>query len=94
MPSANLDLVRFDLRRLGARGIFRRAGDWIDPEIECVVADGPEAGSWQGRAGLIEAGQVILRAWDDLRNTAEEYRELDTERLPHALQWAWQNERA
>ena len=79
MPSANLDLVRSIYAAWG-RGDFSSA-DWAHPEIEFVVAAGPSPGSWTGRAGLAEGYRDWLNAWEDFRATAEEYRELDDERV-------------
>jgi hypothetical protein len=46
-----------------------------------VIADGPDAGTWSGMAGLVEGAKVILGAWEDWCPEAEEYRELDSERI-------------
>jgi ketosteroid isomerase-like protein len=50
-------------------------------EIELVAVDGPEPGSWSGLAGVANAWRDYLRAWDAWRVEAEEYRELDDERV-------------
>jgi ketosteroid isomerase-like protein len=78
--SANLDLVR-SLFAAWERGDFFSSADWADSEIEVVIADGPEPGTWAGLAGLAEATRSRLSAWEDLRMEAEEYRELDDERV-------------
>ena len=67
--SENLDLVR---------SIY---ADWAHPEIEYVRAEGPEAGTWTGLAGMAKGARTYLDAWDELRFVAEEYRELDDERV-------------
>jgi ketosteroid isomerase-like protein len=76
---SNLDLVRSILKAWES-GDFTSV-DWADPEIEYVVADGPEPGSWTGLAGLSEAAATGLRAWKDYRVEVDEYRELDDERV-------------
>ena len=75
--SENLDLVRSIYAEWERGDFFSGTGDWIDPEIEYVIADGPDAGRWYGRAGLIEGARVVLSAWQDWRPQADEYRELD-----------------
>jgi hypothetical protein len=62
------------------RGDFSSA-DWAHPQIEYVVADGAEPGSWTGLAGIAEAWRSRLSAWEDVRLELEEYRELDEERV-------------
>ncbi len=78
--SSNLDLVR-SIYAAWERGDFFSSADWADPAIEYVQADGPAPRSWKGLAGLAEAGRDWLGAWEDLRTEAEEYRELDDERV-------------
>ena len=82
--SANLDLVRSifaDSERGDFDRVFQSASEWAHPQIEYVIADGPEPGSWSGLAGMAEAWRGLLSAWEDLRVIAEEYRELDDERV-------------
>jgi ketosteroid isomerase-like protein len=55
--------------------------DWAHSEIETVMADGPAPGRWRGRAGVAEALRAILNAWEDFRADADEFRELDDERV-------------
>jgi ketosteroid isomerase-like protein len=58
-----------------------RSADWADPEIDFVIAVGPSPGRWKGLAGLAEAARDQLNAWQGLRFEADEYRELDDERV-------------
>lgn len=78
--SANLELVR-SIYEPWERGDFRETG-WADPGIEFVLADGPDPMSATGLAEMVElfiAG--LLSTWDGLRTEAQEYRELDDERI-------------
>ena len=70
--SANLDLVR-SIYADWERGDFSKA-DWADPEIEFVVAEGPEPGS---RTGLAARPWVegFLNIWENVHFEAEEYSE-------------------
>jgi ketosteroid isomerase-like protein len=79
MASANLDLVR-SIFAAWERGDFSSA-EWADPEIEFVIPDGPSPGSWRGLAGMTEGFRDFLSAWEELGGEAEEYRELDGERV-------------
>jgi hypothetical protein len=49
--SANLDLVR-SICESWERGDFSGSTDWVHPEIEYVIADGPSPGHWTGMACL------------------------------------------
>src|SRR5436190_24162091 len=77
--SENLDLVRSIYETVG-RGDYGSA-EWADPEIEYVHADGPEPGSVTGREGLAGAMRNLFGAFEDVRAEAEDYRELDAERV-------------
>jgi ketosteroid isomerase-like protein len=79
MASANLDLVR-SIYGAWERGDFSSA-EWADPEIEFVIADGPGPGTWSGLAGMAEGWRSFGTAWADLRQEADEYLELDGERV-------------
>jgi len=80
MPSANLDLVR-SLYAAWRHGDWSSA-EWADPEIEFGsndpmlrldrTAGGPEMG---------ESWRSWLQVWKDFYTEAEEYRELDGERV-------------
>jgi ketosteroid isomerase-like protein len=75
--SENLDLVR-SIYAAHERGDFSRT-DWAHPEIELVVIDGPNPGTWIGF--MPEGWRDWMSAWQDLRIEVEEYRELDGERV-------------
>jgi ketosteroid isomerase-like protein len=77
--SANVDLVRSIYADWG-RGDYTSA-EWAHPEIEYVFVDGPSPGSWTGLAEMANALRDILSAWEGLRLEAEEYRDLDGERV-------------
>ncbi len=77
--SENLDLVR-SIHAKWERGDWS-ANEWADPEIEFVIADGPEPGRWKGLAGMAEGWRAWLSVWADFSGEAEEYRELDGARI-------------
>jgi ketosteroid isomerase-like protein len=77
--SENLDLVR-SIFAAWERGDFTSA-DWAHPEIESVFPDGPSPGSWTGIAAMAEANRDFVNAWDGLRFTGSEYRELTDQRV-------------
>jgi ketosteroid isomerase-like protein len=79
VASANLDLVR-SIYAAWERGDFS-SGEWAHPEIEFVMADGPDPGNWTGVAGMAEGYHGVLGAWEDARIEPEDYRELDDERV-------------
>jgi ketosteroid isomerase-like protein len=79
MPSADVDLVRSVCAAWG-RGDFSSA-EWAHPEVEFVIVDGPSPGSWTGLAGMAEGFRDWLSAWEAYRVEADEYRELDDERV-------------
>jgi ketosteroid isomerase-like protein len=79
MASKNVDLVR-SIRAAMERGDFT-AAEWADPEIEWIFADGPNPGRWTGVAGMTESLRNFLSAWEGFHSVADEYRELDDERV-------------
>jgi ketosteroid isomerase-like protein len=79
MASANVELVRA-IRAAWERGDYSSA-EWAHPEIEYVHADGPAPGSWTGLAAMAEAWRDIVSAWEEFRTEADDYRELDNERV-------------
>ena len=77
--SENVDLVR-SIYADWERGDFSWA-DCVRAEIEYVIPDGPEPGTWTGLAAIADALHDELRAWEDFRSWSEEYRELDAQRV-------------
>jgi ketosteroid isomerase-like protein len=77
--SANVDLVR-SIYAAWARGDYRST-QWADAEIEYVWADGPSPGVTKGLAAMSETNREFMSAWKNLRIVAEEFRELDGNRV-------------
>ncbi|HMD52052.1 MAG TPA: hypothetical protein VKG62_05000 [Solirubrobacteraceae bacterium] len=55
--------------------------EWADPEIEFVVADGPEPGCWKGLGALAPSLLDFQSAWEEYHSEALEFRELDGDRV-------------
>jgi ketosteroid isomerase-like protein len=62
------------------------SSDWAHREIEWVVADGPDPGTWTGVAGMAEGFRSSIGVFKDVRAEVEEYRELDADRVL-VLEW-------
>src|SRR5437588_9359216 len=77
--SENLYLVRSILAEW-ERADFRSVS-WAHPEIEYVVIGGPETGKWDGLSAMTASVRDFMSAWEDYGIEAEEYRELDHERV-------------
>jgi ketosteroid isomerase-like protein len=77
--SANLDLVR-SIYADWECGDYSSA-KWADRGIEYVIADGPDPGRSAGLTGMADRLRDYLTAWEGVRLLAEEYRELDGERI-------------
>ena len=86
MTSANLDFVR-SIFTAWERGDYSSA-EWADPEIEFVLADGPAPGRWTGISGMAEGWRDFLSAWEGYHHKADEYRELDGERVLVLNHWS------
>jgi ketosteroid isomerase-like protein len=84
--SENLDLVR-SIYADWERGDFSGAA-WADPEIEFVGTEGPTPGTSIGAARMARAWGETLRAFSDFRVDAEEYRELEGERVLVLHNWS------
>jgi len=78
--SENLDLVR-SLYADWERGDWSAPLTWADSDIELTNADGPDPFSVSGVAEMAATYGQFLSIWDGLRTEAQEYRELDDERI-------------
>jgi ketosteroid isomerase-like protein len=79
MGSGNLDFVR-SIYAAWERDDYSST-EWAHPDVEFVLADGPDPGSWRGRNGMAQGWRAFLSNWGDYRFEVEEYRELDAERM-------------
>ena len=79
MSQENVELVR-SIQAAWERGDYSSA-EWAHTEIEYVHADGPETGIWHGLTGMTQGFRGFLRAWEEARVEAEQYCELDAERV-------------
>jgi ketosteroid isomerase-like protein len=79
LPSANVELVR-SIYEAWERGDYGSV-EWAHADIEWVFADGLMVGRWIGRGAIAEAWREFLDAWKELHTAADEYRELDDERV-------------
>jgi ketosteroid isomerase-like protein len=77
--SQKLDLVR-SIYADWERGDFT-SPEWAHPEIEFVVKGGLATGAWTGVAALGEQSRALQDVWSEFRMHADEYRELDEERV-------------
>jgi hypothetical protein len=77
--SENLDLVR-SIYADRERGDFRST-EWVDPEIELVIAEGLDGDVLTGLNSTARGWRDWLSAWDGYRAHAYEYRVLDNERV-------------
>jgi ketosteroid isomerase-like protein len=62
------------------RGDFS-SSEWADPDIEFVRIDGPAPGRWKGSAEIAGGIREMLSAWKEFRLIADEYHELDGNRV-------------
>jgi ketosteroid isomerase-like protein len=79
MASANVELVQ-SIVAAWRRGDYSATG-WAHPEIEFVLADGPDPGRWTGPQGMAEGWRSRLSAWEGLAGHVGDIRAIDDERV-------------
>jgi ketosteroid isomerase-like protein len=80
MSKENLELVR-SIYAAWERGDFGET-HWADHGIDCqFIGDTPSAGTAKGLDGMATAWREWLSAWQEFQVEADEYRELDEERV-------------
>ncbi len=80
MSQENVDLVR-SIYAGWERGNFGET-DWMDPDIEGqFIGDTPSSGTSKGLDGMAAAWREWLGAWREFQVQADEYRELDKDRV-------------
>jgi hypothetical protein len=82
--SANLDLVR-SIYADWELGDFSST-EWAHPDIDFVIVDGPERGTWSGLGELASGWSDFLSAWQDYRVEVDEYRCLGSDGVLVLLQ--------
>jgi len=92
VAQTNLDLVR-SIYAAWERGDYSST-DWAHPEIEFVIADGPDPGTWTGLTGLAQGSRDFLSAWEDARAEADELRELDDEHVLVLVRYSGRGKRS
>jgi len=55
--------------------------DRAEPEMEFMIVGGPEPGTWSGLVEIEAGWRDYMSAWEVFSVEAEEYRELDDERV-------------
>jgi len=79
LASVNVEIVR-SISAAWERGEYDRV-DWATPDVEFEIADGPEPGRWSGKQELAPSLIDFRSAWAEYRSEAQEFRELDDERV-------------
>ena len=78
--SESLDLVR-SIYADWERGDYYGSTAWAHPEIEFVVMDGPSPGGLTSVSAVEDNWRVFQETWEDYRVSANDYRELDADRV-------------
>ncbi len=80
MSVDNVELVR-SIYEAWEAGDFSRTTDWAHTEIECVSFGGPVSGGYTGAAAIENGWRAMLEILDDAQPEAQEYRDVDEERV-------------
>jgi len=54
---------------------------WADPAVTLARVDGPAPGTWLGKDEVAAGIHEMLSAWEDFRVIADDYREVDEDRV-------------
>jgi ketosteroid isomerase-like protein len=84
--SENLDIVR-SIWAVWERGDYSST-EWAHPEIEFVIADGLAPGRWTGLTGMAKGWREFVSAFAEFRSEADDYREIDGERVLVLNDWS------
>ena len=79
MATSKLNLVR-SIFAAWERGDFSSVA-WADPNIQYMLVGGPEPDSSTGLSGMAASWRDWLSTWEGVLFEAEQYRELDDERV-------------
>ncbi len=79
MSQENLDLVR-SIFAAWERADFSST-EWAGPDIEFVLADGPEPRTTEGLSAMAAGWREFLGAWIGYTVQADEYRDLGDDRV-------------
>jgi ketosteroid isomerase-like protein len=79
MSAANVELVR-SIYEGWESGDFS-SWEWAHPEIECAAFGGPVTGGYTGPAAIADGWRAMLELLDDAHPEAQEYRDVDDERV-------------
>ena len=81
MSQENVVIVR-SIYAAWERGDYSRTPEWAHPEIEWELgADGPSPSGGTGLAGMAEDWSKFIRDFEEVHHQADEYIELDHERV-------------
>jgi len=80
MSQENVEIVQ-SMYEHWNRGDFAALTEWLSPDIDLAIADGPSPGHWRGLAAFERSWREVVGVWDHFRADMEEYRELDDGRV-------------
>jgi ketosteroid isomerase-like protein len=80
MSQGNVEIVRA-MYTEWKRGDMATLTQWVHPDIDLAVADGPSPGHWTGLEAFAKAWRDVVGPWDHFRADVEDYRELGDGRV-------------
>jgi ketosteroid isomerase-like protein len=79
MPTSNIDVAR-SVYGDWSRGDFDSA-EWLAPDIEFVIADGPAPDHARGLDGMVASVRDLMGGIDELKIEAQDFRTLEGDRV-------------